>query len=40
MIPGDEQQRLHKGLFLTALLFLAVDIALLIWAYVDKIWSW
>jgi hypothetical protein len=36
----DDHPRLHKGLFLTALVFLAIDIALLVWAAVLKVWSW
>jgi hypothetical protein len=36
----EKQPRLNKGLFLAALVFLAIDLALLAWATVMKFWSW
>jgi hypothetical protein len=39
-VDEERRPRLHKGLFLTALVFLAIDIALLLWAAVLRVWSW
>jgi hypothetical protein len=36
----EDRPQLRRGLFLTALVLMALDIGLLVWAAVMRFWSW